>query len=78
VKINWKDRVHNSTFWVFMAILAYQVLSDCGVILNPESWQFYINALMWIAMFFGFVTDTSTPGISDTPKPPTKSTKFRQ
>jgi uncharacterized membrane protein len=58
-------RLNNKPFYVFIAGLTYKILQDCGVVVPPEQWEFYINAIWALLMFLGIVVDTSTSGISD-------------
>lgn len=65
MRIDWLKRIKNKPFYLFLAALIYKILQDSGVIVSPQSWEYYINAGLYILMALGIIVDTSTPGFSD-------------
>lgn len=62
---DWKARLRNKTFWLFIAGVTYKILQDQGLVVPPEQWQYYVDALCYTLMYLGIFVDTSTPGFGD-------------
>jgi len=65
MNIDIKKRLNNKPFYLFIAGLGYKILQDAGVVVPPEQWAFYVDALCYLLMFLGIIVDTSTSGFSD-------------
>ena len=74
-QINWKVRIRNKSFWLFIIPLAFllvqQVLAIFGVITDFTNLENQVIAIVGtvfaILAGLGIVVDPTTPGIVDSP-----------
>ncbi len=68
VRLTWlavKKRLQNKVIFVFLLGLAYKILQDIGIVILPEQWAYYTNAIIYLLAACGFFIDFTTPGIKD-------------
>lgn len=64
MKINWKVRLRHPMFYTALAGLVGFVLTDSAVI-DAGKYETYVELLFGVLVAGGFITDLTTPGISD-------------
>lgn len=65
MKINWKLRIQNKTFWATLIPLLVILLQQLGLNFVPENWQEIFATIMSILLLVGVINDPTTEGISD-------------
>lgn len=64
MKINWKVRLRHPMFYTALAGLVGFILTDAEV-LDAGKYETYVELLFGVLVAGGFITDLTTPGISD-------------
>lgn len=65
MKINWKLRLQNKTFWATLIPLIVLLLQQLGLNFVPENWEEIFSTVMAILLLVGVINDPTTEGISD-------------
>ncbi|WP_203266256.1 phage holin [Streptococcus uberis] len=65
MKINWKLRLQNKTFWATLIPLIVLLLQQLGLNFVPENWEEIFSTVMAILLLVGVINDPTTAGISD-------------
>ncbi|MBA2796550.1 phage holin [Streptococcus porcinus] len=65
MKINWKLRLQNKTFWATLIPLIVLLLQQLGLNFVPENWQEIFSTVMAILLLVGVINDPTTNGLSD-------------
>lgn len=65
MKINWKLRLQNKTFWATLIPLVVLLLQQLGLNFVPENWEEIFGTVMAILLLVGVINDPTTKGISD-------------
>ncbi|MFS5674338.1 phage holin [Streptococcus agalactiae] len=65
MKINWKLRLQNKTFWATLIPLIVLLLQQLGLNVVPDNWESLLNTVLTILMLVGVVNDPTTAGIND-------------
>lgn len=65
MKINWKVRLKNTTFWVTLIPLIVLLLQQAGFNFVPENWEEMFKTIMAILTLVGAVNDPTTSGLTD-------------
>lgn len=65
MKIDWKSRLTNKTFWVAIVSAIVLLTQQLGLNIFPNNWADILNTLLTIFIILGIIVDTSTQGIND-------------
>lgn len=65
MKINWKLRLRNKTFWATLIPLIVLLLQQLGLNFVPDNWEEIFSTVMAILLLVGVINDPTTAGISD-------------
>ena len=65
MKIDWKLRLTNKTFWVALVSAVVLLTQQLGLNIFPENWADILNTILTIFIILGVIVDTSTPGMND-------------
>lgn len=65
MKINWKLRLQNKTFWATLIPLVVLLLQQLGLNFVPENWEEIFSTVMAILLLVGVINDPTTKGIND-------------
>ena len=65
MKINWKVRLRNKTFWLTLVPLLVLLTQQLGLNWVPENWESIFNTVMEILIVVGIINDPTTSGLSD-------------
>lgn len=65
MKINWKARFKNKTFWVALVSGVVGFTQLFGVKVFPDNWADIFNTILGLLVGLGILVDASTEGISD-------------
>lgn len=65
MKINWKLRLQNKTFWATLAPLIVLLLQQLGLNFVPENWEEIFTTVMAILLLVGVINDPTTIGFND-------------
>ena len=65
IKINWRVRLRNKTFWLTLVPLLVLLTQQIGLNWVPENWESIFGTLMAILTVVGIINDPTTPGITD-------------
>ena len=65
MRINWKVRLRNKTFWLTLVPLLVLLTQQIGLNLVPENWESIFGTIMAILTVVGIINDPTTAGIKD-------------
>lgn len=65
MRINWKVRLRNKTFWLTLVPLLVLLTQRLGLNWVPENWESIFNTVMEILIVVGIINDPTTSGITD-------------
>jgi len=65
MNIDWKARVRNKSFWVYMGSGAATLSQLLGFKIFPENWATIMNVILGMLTFAGIIVDNSTSGLND-------------
>ena len=65
MKINWKVRLRNKTFWLTLVPLLVLLTQQLGLKWVPENWESIFTTVMTILTVVGIINDPTTAGIKD-------------
>lgn len=65
MKINWKLRLQNKTFWATLVPLIVLLLQQLGLNFVPENWEEIFTTVMAILLLVGVINDPTTKGFND-------------
>ena len=64
-KIDWKSRLTNKSFWVYIASAIVLLSQQLGFKIFPDNWADILNTVLGLLVVMGVIVDNSTPGVSD-------------
>lgn len=67
MKVNWKVRFQKKSFWVALFALTGLVVTDVGW-LEMGTYDKYVDAILYVLITGGVITDFTTKGIGDSQK----------
>ena len=65
IKINWRVRLRNKTFWLTLVPLLVLLTQQIGLNWVPENWESIFGTIMAILTVVGIINDPTTSGIKD-------------
>lgn len=65
MKINWKLRLRNKTFWATLIPLIVLLLQQLGLNFVPDNWEEIFSTVMAILLLVGVINDPTTAGLND-------------
>lgn len=65
MKIDWKVRLTNKTFWLALSAAVILLTQQLGFEVFPENAMDIVNTVLLIATILGVIIDPTTPGIAD-------------
>ena len=65
MRINWKVRLRNKTFWLTLVPLLVLLSQQLGLNWVPENWESIFTTVMAILTVVGIINDPTTAGIKD-------------
>jgi phi LC3 family holin len=65
MRINWKVRLRNKTFWLTLVPLLVLLTQQLGLNWVPENWESIFGTIMAILTVVGIINDPTTAGVKD-------------
>ena len=65
MKINWRVRLRNKTFWLTLVPSLVLLTQQVGLNWVPENWESIFSTVMAILTVVGIINDPTTAGITD-------------
>ena len=65
MRINWKVRLRNKTFWLTLVPSLVLLTQQVGLNWVPENWESIFSTVMAILTVVGVINDPTTAGITD-------------
>lgn len=65
MKINWRVRLRNKTFWLTLVPSLVLLTQQVGLNWVPENWESIFSTVMAILTVVGVINDPTTAGITD-------------
>ena len=65
MKINWRVRLRNKTFWLTLVPSLVLLTQQLGLNWVPENWESIFSTVMAILTVVGVINDPTTAGITD-------------
>ncbi len=65
MKINWRVRLRNKTFWLTLVPSLVLLTQQLGLNWVPENWESIFSTVMAILTVVGIINDPTTAGITD-------------
>ena len=65
MRINWKVRLRNKTFWLTLVPSLVLLTQQLGLNWVPENWESIFSTVMAILTVVGVINDPTTAGITD-------------
>lgn len=65
MRINWKVRLRNKTFWLTLVPSLVLLTQQLGLNWVPENWESIFSTVMAILTVVGIINDPTTAGITD-------------
>ena len=65
MKIDWKARLTNKSFWVYIVGGVVTLTQLFGIKVFPDNWSDILNTILGILVFTGIIVDNSSNGLSD-------------
>lgn len=65
MRINWKVRLRNKTFWLTLVPLLVLLTQQIGLNWVPKNWESIFGTIMAILTVVGIINDPTTAGVTD-------------